>query len=174
MIAHGMKGQWEANRSIEVYINSLLDTYCSRMVEAGKTTEDMAKILRNIVGTCGMFMYLAFYILGVHDTFPVDAENKSRHRHALGVLGLKFMRLSHDTDNFPDSAGPVEIRGLFNALRKEEVDDAHQLFASMGRKMQPRKSSMMRAMNRRLSDTEMLYHALESMRRLSTFESVQE
>ena len=98
MIAHGMKGQWEADQSIEVYINSLLDTYRSRMVEAGKTTEDMAKILRSIVGTCGMFMY--FYIMGVHDTFPVDAKNKSRHHHALGVLGLKFVQLSNNMITF--------------------------------------------------------------------------
>jgi hypothetical protein len=63
--------------------------------------------------------------MGVHDTFPVDAENKSRHHHALGVLGLKFMRLSSD------SAGPVEIRGLFDTLQKEEVDDSLQLFASI-------------------------------------------
>ncbi len=91
MIAHGMKGQWEADQSIEVYINSLLDTYRSRMVEARKTTEDMAKILRSIVGTCGMFMYFYIMVMGVHDTFPVDAKNKSCHHHALGVLGLKFV-----------------------------------------------------------------------------------
>jgi hypothetical protein len=106
--------------------------------------------------------------MGVHDTFPVDAENKSRHHHALGVLGLKFMRLSSD------SAGPVEIRGLFDTLQKEEVDDSLQLFASIRRKMEPRKSSMMRAMNRRLIDTVMLYHAHESMRRLSISGSIKE
>jgi hypothetical protein len=61
MIAHGMRGQWEANQSIEVYINSLLDTYRSRMVEARKTTEDTAKILRSIVGTCGLFMYFTLW-----------------------------------------------------------------------------------------------------------------
>jgi len=173
MIAHGMKGQWE--ESIEVYINSLIDKYCSRMVDAGKTTKEMANILRNIVGNCGWFMYLPFYILNVHDTFPVDAEYKSRHHDALGILGLKMMRLAYDTDYIPDSSGAVEIRGLFDSLRKEEVDNAQQLFASKrGRKMQSRKSSMLCAMNRRLSDTEMFYLAHESMRRLSISQSIKE
>jgi len=173
MIAHGLKGQWE--ESIEVYINSLIDTYCSRMVEAGKTTDEIANILRNMVGICGWFMYLPFYILNIQDTaFPVDAEYKSRHHDALGILGLKFMRLGFDTDYMPDTAGAVEIRALFNSLLKEEVDNAQQLFASRGRKMQSRKSSMLRTMNRRLSDTEMFYLAHESMKRFSISGSIKE
>ena len=50
MIAHGFNVQWEANQSIEVYINSLLDTYCSRMIEAGMDPDDMAELLRGIIG----------------------------------------------------------------------------------------------------------------------------
>ena len=170
MIAHGMKGLWE--ESIEVFINSLLDTYCSRMVEAGKTTVEMANILRNVVGTCGHILYMPYYVLHVHDTFPVDAENKSRHHDALGILGLKLMCLAYDPDY--NSAGAVDIRRLFDSLRKEEVEKALQLFTSKGRKMQSRKSSMLRAMNRRLSDTDMLYLANESMRRLSVSGSIKE
>jgi hypothetical protein len=175
MIAHGMKGQSEANQSIEVFINSLLDTYCSRMVEAGRTVKEMANILRNIVGTCGMVLYLPYYILCAHDTFfPVDAENKSRHHDALGIIGLNLMRLAYDTDYIPNSAGADEIRRLFDSLLGEEVDKSQQLFASRGRKLQSRKSSMLRAMNRRISDTEMLYAAYESMRRLSISGSIKE
>ena len=125
-----MKGQWE--ESIEVYINSLIDTYCYRMVEAGKTTEEMANILRNIVGTCGMFMYFVFYIAKVQDTAPVDAENKSRHHDAQGILGLKFMCLAFGTDYVSYSATAAEIRAQFDSLLKEEVDNALQLFASTG------------------------------------------
>ena len=77
------------------------------------------------------------------------------------------MRLSFDTDVYPVSTGSVEIRGLFDSLREEEVSSAHRVFASMGRKKQSRKSSMLRAMNRRVSDTEMLYMAAEAMKRFS-------
>jgi hypothetical protein len=173
LIAHGFKGMWEG--SIEVYINSLLDTYLSRMAEAGKTAGEIATILRTIVGMCGWFMYLPFYILNIQDTaFPVDAEYKSRHHDALGVLGLKFMRLGFDTDYVPESTGAAVIRELFDSLLKEEVENAQQLFASRGRKMQSRKSSMLRAMNRRLSDTEMFYLAHESMKRFSVSGSIRE
>jgi hypothetical protein len=168
-----MKGQWE--ESIEVYINSLIDTYCYRMVEAGKTTEEMANILRNIVGTCGMFMYLVYYILRIQDTAPVDAENKSRHHDAQGILGLKFMCLAFGTDYVSDSATAAEIRAQFDSFLKEEVDNAQHVFASArGRRMQSRKSSMMRAMNRRLSDTEMLHSAMKSIKRFSISGSIKE
>ena len=56
---------------------------------------------------------------------------------------------------------------LFNSLREEVVSSAHGVFASLGRKKQTRKSSMLRAMNRRISDTEMLYAAEEAVKRFS-------
>lgn len=174
MIAHGLKGQVGAIQSIEVFINSLLDTYCSRMVEAGKTTKEMAKIMRNIVGTLGMFEYLAYYILRVPHYAPVDAQDKERHYDSVGILGLKLMRLGFDTDYVPESTGVAEIRAEFDSLRGAEMNAAHQVFASTKRKMQPRKMSMLRTMNRRISDTEFLYAANESMRMLSISGSIKE
>jgi hypothetical protein len=166
MIAHGLKGQWEANQSIEAYINSLLDTYCSRMVKAGKNPTEMAYILRNVVGWCGVYMYMALYVLKVQDTFPIEsAENKMRHRDAVGILGLKLMRLAYDTNFVPEFIGMVEIRELFDSIRMDEVNSARMLFASMGRKMPRRKSSTLRTSSRRLSDTEIIYL---SEKRLST------
>jgi hypothetical protein len=88
------------------------------MVEAGKTTDEIKMILHNILGICGWLMYLPFYILNIHDTFPVKAEYKSRHHDALGILGLKFMRLRFDTDYMPNSAGAVKIHALLNSLLK--------------------------------------------------------
>ncbi|KAL3822243.1 hypothetical protein ACHAXA_005876 [Cyclostephanos tholiformis] len=126
------------------------------MVEARKTTEEIANILRNIVSTRGMFMYLVYYILNIQNTAPVDAENKRLHHDTQGILCLKFMCLAYDSDYIPDSAKADEIHELFDSLVKEEVHNAQRLFESRVRRMQSRKSSMLRAMNRRLSDTEML------------------
>ena len=168
MIAHGLNGQWEANQSIEVYVNSLLDAYCSRMVEAGKDPDDMADILRGIIGWCGAYMFLGLYILNVQDAFPIESvENKRRHRDAVGILGLKLMRLAYDTGFAPDFMGMLEIRELFDSMRLEEVDSARYFFASGGRKMNKRRSSTLRIANRRLSDTEMIYLAEESAKKFS-------
>jgi hypothetical protein len=169
MIAHGLKGQQDANQSIDNYINSIIDVYFDRMVEAGKTNEEQAKILRNVVGTCGMFIFKVFYVITSQQisVAPVDTEHKAWHRDTNGLLGLKLMRLGFDTDAYPISIGYVELRELFNSLREEVVSSAHGVFASLGRKKQTRKSSMLRAMNRRISDTEMLYAAEEAVKRFS-------
>ena len=158
MIAHGLEGQWDANQSIEAYINSLLDTYCSRMVEAGKSPTEMAYILCNIVGWCGLYMYLAFYVLNVQDTFPIESvENKRQHRDAVGILGLKLMRLSYDTYFVPESIGMVEICELFDSMRMDEVVSARMFFASIGCTMPRRRRSMLHTANHHVSDTEIIY-----------------
>jgi hypothetical protein len=168
MIAHGLKGQQDANQSIDNYVNSIIDTYFDRMVKAGKTAEEQAKILRNVVGTCGMFIYEVFYVIEAQiSNAPVDTEHKAWHRDTNGILGLKLMRLGFDTDAYPVSTGYIEIRELFDSLREEEVSNAYGLFASLGRTKQSRKFSMLRAMNRRISDTEMLYAVEEAVKRFS-------
>eukprot|EP01083_Nonionella_stella_P110665 324012_1 len=70
-------------------------------------------------------------------------------------------------DCVPASADVNEIRGVIGSLIEEEVTRAQYAFASGSSKRKPRKSSILRASNRRLSDTEMLYVAAESVRRLS-------
>ena len=170
MLAHGLNGQPEANESIELFINSLIDSYLECMKDSGKTEDELAAILRNIIGWSGWFQYLAFYMLGVQmEFFPVETEEKTgRMKDAVGLLGLKFLRLSYDTDYLPADAGIDEIRKMFNTLLDEEVVRAQDMWASFRRKKQPRKSSIFRGTNRRVSDTTgMLMHAAESVRNLS-------
>lgn len=166
MIAHSLCGRSEAYKSIEVYVNSLLDAYSSHMTEAGKTPMEMASILRNIAGTLGSFIYLPFYILKVQDFFPVETDaDKVYVWDAVGILGLKLMRLAYDADYFPASSGMDEIRdGMMNLL-DEEVSYARTLAASRKSVCRQRKSSILRAANRRISDTELLYLGAQSVRR---------
>lgn len=168
LIAHALNGQSEANESIEVFINTIIDTYLSRMEEAGKTPEEIAALLRNIAGWCGWFQYLGCYILGMVESYPVESdETVGRHRDALGTLGFKFLRLSYDTDYLAASASTEEVRKIFNSLWEEEVTRAQDVFAAGKQRRRPRKSSIFRIANRRQSDTEMLYLAAESVKRLS-------
>ena len=171
MIAHALNGHPEMNESIEVYINALIGTYCSKMTEAGKTEQEVAHIVRNIARWCGWFQYLAFHILNVQDLFPVESQKSKDYIHdAVGVLGLKLMRLSYDADYVAASTPSGEVQKIFDELKEEELERAHQVLVAGKKRMQPRKSSILRAANRRLSDTEMLYLAAESVRRLSILE----
>ena len=78
-------------------------------------------------------MFLALYILNVHDAFPIKSvESKRRHRDAVGILGLKFMRLAYDTGFAPNFLVMLENRELFDSMSLEEVDSARYLFASGG------------------------------------------
>ena len=173
LIAHALSGHLEANESIEKHNNTLIDSYLARMAEAGKSEGELASILRNIAGWCGWFGYVAYYLFRedpnhsqVH-TFPVQEINKGHLCDSIGILSLKMMRLAYDTDYVHASAGINEIRQVFDSLIEEEVTRAQYVFASGTSKRQPRKSSILRASDRRLSDTQMLYMAAESLKRLS-------
>jgi len=178
LIAHAMSGHMEANESIKAHINILIDTYFSRLKDDGKAEDELASILKNIAGWCGWFQYIAFYLFRedphnsqVHN-FPVEVVNKAHLCDSIGVLSLKLMRLSYDDDYITESASLEleEVRKVFDYLVEDEVTRAQYVFASGTNKRQPRKSSMLRATNRRLSDTEMLFLAAESMKRLSIAE----
>ena len=80
------------------------------------------------------------------------------------------MRLAYDDEFISESASLEEVRKVFDYLIEDEVTRAQYVFASGTSRRQPRKSSMLRAANRRLSDTEMLFLAAESMKRISITE----
>ena len=85
---------------------------------------------------------------------PVESEvSKGRVIDSMGVLGMKLLRVGYDTNYIPETAGVDEIRKVFNFLVEEEVTRAQYAFASGTSKRKPRKSSLLRDANRRLSDT---------------------
>lgn len=161
MVAHALNGHMDANKSINQYISSLLDSYSARMIEAGKTPEEMAAITRNAIGWCGCFQFAVFYFLNVQLFFPVEGEENTKYLiDSMGILGLKLMHLSYDTHHLPTGANEQDIRTMFTSLVEEEVTEtAYKRFAVQKRRMQPRKSSMLRATNRRLSDASMMMAA---------------
>ena len=167
-ITHTLNGSLEAKDSIQAYINSFLDTYICRMIESGKTEKEAASILRKGLAWGGYFAHAAFYVMNVQiEAAPVESEEqKTCVRDSMGVLGLKLIRLGFDADFVSASAGLKEIRQVFASLLEEEVALAADAFASGRRKKQPRKSSMLRATNRRFSDAAM-YRA-DSVRSLSS------
>lgn len=166
MIAHVLNGRVEAYTSIDIYIKSLLDNYLSRMAEAGRSLTELASILRIIAGTCGNFMYLVFYEVHCQDFFPVESSADKEYLYdAIGILGWKLMRLAYDTDYVPASSSVDDIRRTMFKLLEEEIALAQSMFDSRKARRQPRRSSILRAANRRISDTQMVYLMAEHARR---------
>lgn len=172
MIAHALSGHLDANESINAFIVSLLDSYVACMSEAGKTPEEVSSIIRNLCGWTGWFQFLAFYHLDVQNNFfPCETEYERKYvQNAMGVLGLKLLRLSYDTDYFPEGATTEQVKKMFLSLVEEEVTEtAHERYKQRSRR-QPRKSSMLRAANRRVSDAMLNFIAADEVARLSSRE----
>ena len=150
LVGHMLNGYRE--KSIDKYITTLLDDYTSKMMEAGKTQEEMAVIFRNILGWCGMVQYVVFHFLGVQlDAFGVEGDDLQAFvRDSMGILGLKLMKVAYeDTDQIYTMD---TLKTIFKNLVDQEVALAETNFASRKRKMLTRKSSLLRMQNRRISD----------------------
>ena len=155
-VVHALNGHTDSIESINKFIVALLDRYEERMVEAGKTPEEISDIMRSMVGWCGCFHFQVFYFLRVFlDTLPVNSEaDRELVRDSMGILGLKLIRLCYDKDFFAaKGSSSEEVRQKFMSLVDEEVTGvAQSRIVGSKRRMQARKSSMLRANNRRVSD----------------------
>ena len=172
MVAHALAGHLEANESINAFIVSLLDSYAACMSEKGKTPEEVSSIIRNVTGWAGQFQFLAFYYLDLQMVdFPCETEHDRKYvKDAMGVLGLKLLRLSYDTDYFPVGATTEQVKNMFLSLVEEEVTGTASDRLLHRRRRQPRKSSMLRATNRRVSDAMLNFRAADEVARLSSRE----
>ncbi|KAL7449329.1 hypothetical protein ACHAWC_001394, partial [Mediolabrus comicus] len=156
MMVHARNGYTDAVLSIKTYAATLLDCYEQRMLEAGKTSEEMSDIMRHVVGWCGCFFFQVFYYLRVFlDTLPVNSEDDREFiRDTMGALGLKMIRVCYDNNFCTERSSSVEVRRVFMSLLEEEVSRIAQSRSPGMRKtaMQPRRLSSLRASNRRVSD----------------------
>mmetsp|Transcript_32651 Transcript_32651/g.49252 ORF Transcript_32651/g.49252 Transcript_32651/m.49252 type:complete len:479 (-) Transcript_32651:210-1646(-) len=165
LIGHMLNGYREA--SIDNYINTLLDHYFERMAESGKSEDELAYIYRNSIGWIGWAQYVVFYFMKIQlDAFGVESEELQNYmRDAMGLLGLKLMRLSYDKDYVAAATSLSELKSMFTNLIEEEVIRAKSNFNSRKAKMHPRKSSMLRASSRRVSDASMYLLTTDSLAR---------
>lgn len=124
---------------------------------AGKTKEEISDILRYVVGWLRCFHFQVYYFLRAFlDTLPCNSEeDRELVRDTTGILGLKLTRLCYDNHFLVEGASSEEVRQKFMSLVEEEVTGTAQSMLGSKRRMQSRKSSMLRANNRRVSDAAM-------------------
>ena len=160
MVAHALNNtESHANIQIRHFIETFLICYLSEM-SSGRTAEEIAHIYRRCFGWAGWFMVAAFYLQDGFIGEAPGAENKKTReyiRDSMGLLGLKLLRLCYDTEYCPESTNLTELTLLFNTLVDEELTRACAVVSSTPkRRMQPRKSSLLRISNRRVSDADII------------------
>lgn len=169
-LAHAINGNDDANVSIIKFIDQLLGTYIAEMKAGGKNDEEMSYIVRNIIARCGMRGYLIHYMLDMIPQLPMPELSGQNIRHladANGILGLEMMRFGFDDDYIESSATVDELIAKFNELLKEEMKRMSAIFASSGARASRRRSSILRATGRRISDAALFHEAIDEARRLS-------
>lgn len=165
-VAHALNG--EVVESISEYITTLVDCYLENMDEAGASCLDKVSLYRNIIGWSGWFQFIALHWSRVQDVYPVqDSEaNKLYVQDAMGVLGMKMMQFAMDDEQIPNTSTIEEAKVMFEEMLQEEVSRAYKTFADERRKsrhvMKPRKSSFLRAANRRISDAMLNFGMVEA------------
>mmetsp|Transcript_4285 Transcript_4285/g.6577 ORF Transcript_4285/g.6577 Transcript_4285/m.6577 type:complete len:105 (-) Transcript_4285:769-1083(-) len=101
------------------------------------------------------------------DFYPLEREDDKKYvKDAMGVLGLKLMRLSYDTNCFLTGATAEQVKKMFLSLVEEEVTQTAQGRLMHRRKRHSRKSSMLRSNNRRVSDAMLNFSAADEVARL--------
>jgi hypothetical protein len=165
-VAHALNG--EVVESIPEYITTLVDCYLENMDETGASCLDKVSLYRYIIGWSGWFQFLALHRAKCQDTYPLRDNqcNKEYIQDAMGVLGMKMMQFAMDDEQIPNTSTIEEAKVMFEEMLEEEVSRAYKIFADERRKsrhvMKPRKSSFLRAANRRVSDAMLNFGMVEA------------
>mmetsp|Transcript_28961 Transcript_28961/g.42724 ORF Transcript_28961/g.42724 Transcript_28961/m.42724 type:complete len:289 (-) Transcript_28961:178-1044(-) len=169
MIAHALGGNLDGANNIDYFLDSLWSNYSVALEKTGNTPSEMAAIHRNVVGWCGWFMYLVFYILQVQvEFFPIESRDQlGKIIDSMGILGLKCIRFGFDPDYRSDLTTSDELQSHYKSLIKEEVDSAYQIHCQSKRPLRARRSSVLRISGRRFSDADMFFPTWEQFSSVS-------
>ena len=158
MVAHALENtESNANNQIRNFIETFLKCYLSEM-SSGRSPREIAHIYRQCFGWAGNFMVAVFYLCdGFIGEVPGAQNKKAREyvRDSMGLLGLKLMRVCYDKEYVPEDTNLSELTAIINALVDEEVTQTYAQ-SNPKRRVQPRKSSLLRKSNRRVSDASIM------------------
>lgn len=148
VMAHALSGNEDGWKNVAIFVENFMSEYMSKMIELGKTPGELSIIYRRIVAQCGWFCFSAFYVNGCFiDESP--CRDKALLRDSLGTFALKAMRFGYDNDFLPQSTDLDELRSIFDFLLDMELK-------SLEEERQKRKSSLLRASVRRISDATLM------------------
>lgn len=167
-VAHALNG--EVVQSIFEYITVLVDCYLDKMEEAAGITDSKKVVLyRNIIGWSGWFQFIALHWKKCQDSYPDkgNASNAAYVQDSMGLLGLMMMRFALDGDTQSNNSATLDdVKSAFTAMLRDEVHGAYKVATdekrSSERSVKSRKSSILRIMDRRISDAMLNFGTVEA------------
>ena len=148
VLAHAMNGEMSSSDNIIKFLDTLWDEYSSTV----QTERELSDIYRTMVSFIGVIL-IVYYKFGFHLEFlPLDEDNVeglNKVKESMGVLGMKFLSWGFGCNEEEDMTTLPEMRKKFKDAVAEEVQLLSPIKKMRGRN---RRSSMLRASGRRVSD----------------------
>lgn len=165
MMCHALNGHQDVVDTVWKALDLLWVEYASVLVREGdKDDQFLSRTFQNIIAWCAWFMFQVYYVLDITSYLPVENEDdKKKVWDAIGVTGLKLMKLGFDTDQ------PLSVQNLRTILKsvvQEEVGPLLEI-ANSRKQPAPRRRSTLRSYERRVSDAEIHFNSREIGKQLS-------
>jgi len=149
LLAHAMNGELSSSENVLNFLDKLWDEYSATV----KTDRALSDIYRTMLSFTGVIL-IAYYKLGFHLEFlPIDegnVEGLNRIKKSIGVLGMKFLSWGFGNE---EEGCLLEMRKQYKDAITEEMQLLSPVKKMRGRN---RRSSMLRASGRRVSDAHLM------------------
>ena len=149
VLTHAMNGDMHLCENILKFLDLLWDEY-SNTVSVPVEKRELSEIYKLMMFFCGVIL-IAYYKLGFHLEFlPLDEANEEglgRVKESMGVLGLKFMSWG-----IQSSDGGEDLSTLRQRYKDAIAEEMQLLSPTKVPRGRSRRSSMLRASGRRVSD----------------------
>ena len=141
-MAHALNGDQSAAKDIIKFLENVWETYSNAL----STKLELVDVYKSVLAYASVIL-LFYYDTGVHlEHLSIDDGKLDRVKASLGVIGLKLIHWGFG-DGAADSS-LEDVRLMFRRAVEEEI----QLLTPMRVIQRGRRSSMLRASGRRVSD----------------------
>lgn len=168
-LTHALNGELSSSESILKFLDTVWDEYLATV----STERELSDVYNSALSFCGIIL-LVYYNMGYHMEFlpldDADVEGLTRVKESLGVIGLKFLSWGFGRSDGEVDLTLPELRKMFKVTVTEEMQRLSPIKAVRGRN---RRSSMLRASGRRVSDAHyLLSNSVQNMEALMEAEAL--
>uniref|UniRef100_A0A7S2XJV9 Aminoglycoside phosphotransferase domain-containing protein n=1 Tax=Attheya septentrionalis TaxID=420275 RepID=A0A7S2XJV9_9STRA len=162
-VTHAINGHAHISLDMLDYLDVVWEAYANELQTSGEKDEEfIRKAYQNTIAWCGWFLYIAYYTLKCQVAFlPLEnSKDVDTLVESAGVIGLQCLQWGYMPT---EDLSVVELRAKLRALMEDEIRRTKKP-ASIRR----RRSSMLRASGRRVSDGALHFSSTKSRRESSS------
>lgn len=155
--AHSINGHRHAALDCLSWLDTLWSSYEVAVNKVNTSEEQVTRIFRHSLQYTGLYL-LAYYALNIHMEFlPIDegnVEDLTKVKESIGLVGLKCLEWGMDK-----SLSLAELKANYSQAIEEEM----AILLSTKKVRRNRRSSVLRASGRRVSDANLHFSALDRL-----------